>query len=285
MRKWQLIVIILGICMLSLSLGFFLNKKRDESNVLFSWKRDAVTEKAQLLFETAREQGIHIIYQYFNQELSNRQMASFIQAAASHNMQVYLLDGEPSYGLEADGDSMKKVVERVDAYNKENPQAPLGGVILDSEPYTLDSWEKDQKSMMETYLSGVKEAYAFSQEKGIEFALCIPCFYDTWGHEKILEQLVQNCDTVVVMNYQRGNELKLLENEAALAKKYKKRIINVYELQQEGDYGITERNTYYHVGLDVLYDNFKKLKKKMFGVKLSYGLHEFEALQEVLENE
>lgn len=285
MKKRQLTVIVFGGCMLLLWMGFFFNKKSDVSNILFSWKKDAVVENSQLLFQTAKEQNIHIIYQHLNQSLSNRQIASFIQDAISHDIEVYLLDGEPSWGIEANGESMKKVLERVDFYNKENLQAPIKGVLLDVEPYILDNWEDDQKSIMEDYLSGVKEAYRFSCEKGIQFALCISCFYDTWGHKEILEQLIQHCDTIVVMNYQRGNELKELKQEASFAKKYKKQIVNVYELQKEGEHGITERNTYYHAGLDALYENFKELEKKLSGVNLSYGLHEFEALQEVIGNE
>lgn len=285
MRKQQLKVIVFGGCMLLLWMGFFLNKKANVSNTLFSWKKDAVVEKSQLLFETAKEQDINIIYQHFNQSLSNRQIASFVQDAISYNMEVYLLDGDPAWGTEANGESMKKVIEWVDSYNKENSVAPIKGVLLDVEPYLLDNWEDDQKSIMEDYLSGVKQAYRFSRERGIEFALCISCFYDTWGHKEILEQLIQYCDTIVVMNYQRGNELKELKQEASFAKKYKKQIVNVYELQQEGKHGIKERNTYYHAGLDALYKNFKELKKELSGVKLSYGLHEFEALQEVTNHE
>lgn len=284
-RKRQLPVIVFGGCMLLLCIGFFLNQKSSVSNILFSWKKDAVVEKSQLLFKTAKEQDVTIIYQHFNQSLSNRQIASFIQDAISYDMEVYLLDGAPSWGTEANGESMKKVLERVDSYNKENSGAPLKGVLLDVEPYALDNWEDEQKSIMEDYLSGVKEAYRFSREIGLEFALCISCFYDTWGHEEILEQLIKNCDTVVVMNYQRGNELKELKQEASFAKKYKKQIVNVYELQQEGKHGIKERNTYYHAGLEALYENFKELKKELSGVKLSYGLHEFEALQEVIGHE
>lgn len=282
MKKRQLTIIVFGGCLLLLWLELFWNQTSDVSNILFSWKRDAVVEKSQLLFQTAKEQNINIIYQSFNQSLSNRQIAAFIQDAISHDIEIYLLDGKPSWGTESNGESMKKVLERVDSYNKENLETPIKGVLLDVEPYTLDNWEDDQNSIMEDYLSGVKETYYFSREMGIEFALCISCFYDTWGYEDILEQLIQHCDTVVVMNYQRGNELKQLKTEASFAKKYEKQIINVYELQKEGEHGITERNTYYHVGLDALYKNFKELKKELLGVKLSYGLHEFEALQEVI---
>lgn len=286
-KRFGWILLLMG-GMLAVAGGCSMGNKKtvtDERNALFSWQKEVVEKDSSALFLTAREQNLCVLYQHFSKELSEEQIASFVQAGKEEKIQIYLLDGDPAWGRESDGGSMKEAVRRTYGYNERNPNAALKGVILDVEPYLLEEWETDQEHLMEGYVSGVRESYKLAKANRLDFALCIPCFYDTWGQEGVLEELVQCCDTLVVMNYQRGSEEEQIRTEAELAEKYGKELVNVYELQQAGTHGITHRNTYYEAGLEALHENFSELEKRYPGLQLYYGLHDYEALQEVLKHE
>ena len=77
-------------------------------------------------------------------------------------------------------------------------------------------------------------------ESDLPIYVCMPF----WLEEDVQEEIIQEADGVVVMNYSKGNERKNIKEEMAMADQYDKAILTAYELQPVGEYGLQEYNTY-----------------------------------------
>ncbi|WP_373786269.1 hypothetical protein, partial [Jeotgalibaca porci] len=81
----------------------------------------------------------------------------------------------------------------------------------------------------------------------------------------------------------RGQEIPHLETEAKLCRLYRKSLETIYELQPPGKHDLKDINTYYHLGLKKVDENFQTLAThyQNQAVKISY--HEFVYFQELAE--
>ena len=156
--------------------------------------------------------------------------------------------------------------------------------MFDVEPYTLDEWDKNPDKVMNSFVSGMTEAYALAKDYGLEVIVCIPFHYDNKGQQKGLEELIKNgCDSIAVMNYYRGAEIKNIATEIELAQKYGKGIITIYELQKADGHGVKEINTYYNSGLAALKKSYASLLEAYPEQTISMAYHDYRALKEVLK--
>ncbi|NCC80603.1 MAG: hypothetical protein EOM07_13475 [Clostridia bacterium] len=159
---------------------------------------------------------------------------------------IYLLAGDPSWGLE----DMEKVVE-------EAKEKKADGVIFDIE--------------------GNYEALASNLsllESALPIYICIPF----WLEEDVQEEIIQEADGVVVMNYSKGNERANLEEEMAMADQYDKAILTAYELQSVGEYGLEEHNTYNEDGLDAVEKNYEE---QFGGTDVGIAFHNLNMMREL----
>ena len=160
------------------------------------------------------------------------------------------------------------------------------GVVYDVEPYLLEEWKQEPWTVMDSLAEGMREAVLLAHEKGLEVIYCIPYYYDTLGLTSQLETLVRDCcDQVAVMNYYRGKEAEHIQTESALAKKYGKALITIYELKAPGGHGLVEENTYHSQGLKAARDNFSQLQEVYGEQTISMAFHDYEALKEVIDHE
>lgn len=204
-------------------------------------------------------------------------MAAFIAAAHGEGIAVYLLTGDPAWGLDGTGDSMAAEIDRAAGYGG------LRGVMMDVEPYLTQEWEADAQGVMGTYVEGMTRAREAADAAGLELVACIPYFYDSLGHAGALETLVEGgCHVLAVMSYDKKDEAENLETEAALARARGRPLIMIYELQPPGPHDLTEGNTYYNDGLGPLIKSWGRLRRR-YGPSMSYALHEYESLREVLK--
>lgn len=246
---------------------------------LFSWQKSAVIEERRELFSLMKEQNLTVLYQAFSKDLYEEDVADFLEKAAENKIEVYLLTGDPSWALEENRKQLMGEVERASYMGVE-------GILYDVEPYLLTEWQQEPSAVMDSMAEGMREACKLAHEKDLEVILCIPYYYDTKGLTSQLETLVKDCcDQVAVMNYYRGKEAEHIETESALAKKYGKALITIYELKAPGEHGLIEENTYYGEGLQAARDNFSQLKKVYGEQTLSMAFHDYEALKEVIDHE
>jgi len=268
---------------------------------LFSWNAETVNETDGMIFSFMKQEGLNVLYQNFSGKNSRQeQMAAFLEKAMQEDIKVYHLTGDPSWGTDPEGKKLCGAVEDAAAYNRRTERKfrawrqadgkkwdtvpRLAGIVLDVEPYTLTEWDRDPDGTMRSFVSGMKEAYALAQKYDLELIVCIPWYYDRKGQQEQLEELVKNgCDSIAVMNYYRGAEIKNIAAEAKLAGEYGKGLINVYEFKKADGQGIKEINTYYDSGLEAARRNLGELRAAYPELAIQAAFHDYRALREVLD--
>ena len=253
-------------------------------NVLFSWKASAMEEQAADLFAAAAAQGIDLVYQSVPSDSPPETLAEFAGSAAQSGLSVYLLDGDPDWGLDRTGRDMRAAVARAAEYNAAHPDAPLAGVALDVEPYLTETWDEAPERVLDSFVRGLTAAYRDAERENLRLAVCVPFFYDSKGYTQALKQITEQCDTLVVMNYQRGHEAENIRTELLLARMTGRQLVTAYELQPAGTHGLTARNTYREAGLDALHDNFAAVQAQLGPGNLGFALHDWVSLREVLND-
>lgn len=251
---------------------------RVHGNGLFSWQSAVLRQEAwPELFQRMEALGLGELYQHIPRDTEWDAVSAFTAAAQERGISVYLLTGHADWSLDPSGKAMTKEITRAKTY------PGLRGVIMDVEPYGTDAWDDDPDQVMTTYVEGMTRARTAADRAGLELIACIPYFFDNKGQTQALERLTdQGCHALAVMNYYKGKEAAHIETECALAKKYDKPILTIYELQPPGTHDLTDRNTYHQDGLEALTENWRALQKTY--PSLSFALHNYEALKEVLDN-
>ena len=260
--------------------------KNARSGGLFSWNRSVMYSSGiDELLDTMEQYGLTELYQNVPSDCDTAIIEELIMKCSDKGIRVYLLAGEPEWALEQEGSSLIRVINRAADWNRAMPEGlRIAGVMSDIEPHILK--DQDSARLMECFADGYAAAMAEAGKQELELIACIPYYFDDEGRRAGLERLVKDgCTGLAVMNYYRGSESEHILTEAELAKKYDRRIITIYELQEEGKYGLTDRNTYNSVGLDALYDNYGKLRRDYFPQRIDYALHSYEALLEMTERE
>ena len=125
------------------------------SGGLFSWSRATVQDEPQQLLTVMRQYGLTELYQTFSSHSDPAQLEPFLTQAAEQGVAVYVLVGEPEWGREADGASLRQVITRVAAWNEALPEGSrFAGVMADIEPYLLEEWSDSdaRRLLMQRYL-------------------------------------------------------------------------------------------------------------------------------------
>lgn len=260
----------------------------DGKKGLFSWSSEVFEDSnTEHLFEIMGSQGLTTIYQHFKEKDSIEEIKKFIESAKENGISVYYLAGSPEWSLDSSGTKMCEVVERASKINKELPKGVrIEGVFMDTEPHLTEDWQEREKDVMNRYVQGMKKAHERATEEGLVYIACIPFYYDSGGHEEALEELISTgCDVLAIMNYSKMDESGQIQTEMSIADREKKPVIIIYELQKPGEHGLKNVNTYYEDGLHAVKKSVKKLEKVYGKGAFQYALHEYKALQEVIERE
>lgn len=252
---------------------------------LFCWQASVMQpDRSEALWDCMAQQNLNELYQVIPPQADAAQTAAFLRQAQENGITVFLLVGDPAWGLDPQGTELCAAVDRVAQWKQELGEDAPVGIMADVEPYLTDAWQEDSQAVMQSYLHGMHAAYAAAELAGVRLDICISCYYDSWGLEPQLQELIETaCHGVAVMNYYRGKEAEHLKTEWDLANNAGKPLRTIYELQAPGSHDITEQNTYYGVGLDALRDNWAHLTRTLGGDSSpGYALHDYAALQEVL---
>ncbi len=229
-----------------------------------------------------KENDITEVYQYIAPETSDEEVHRFLKEMAVNGIDVYVLAGEPEWCYEENYASMKTVLDRTRSFNMGlSKKHKIKGVVFDIEPYLLKKWHNIPDELLEQYTNNVVKVMEERAEDEVPLSvyLCVPYSYDTSGREKVLRQLISETDGVIVMNYYKGSEKENIKREAALARWYKKRIINAYELQPGLLSQTNNSITYYKDGIDAVNDNYQDLISEYSHHDMGIAFHTLEYLR------
>lgn len=255
---------------------------------LFSWSKKTLDrENAERMFDRMQSCGLSSLYQYFPSDVSDEDLDNFFELALEYDISVYYLTGSPDWALDPDGKEMCDEVEQAAVLNERlTGRGHLTGIFMDTEPYLLDEWEDAADKIMDTYISAMECAHDKAGKKGLSYIACVPFYYDDMGYEQELKELLATgCDTLAIMNYSKRDEAGQIETEITLAMEADRPVIVIYELQEPGSYGLKEVNTYYQDGLSAVAQSVENLKERYGEDSFRYALHEYKALQEMMERE
>lgn len=251
---------------------------RKDGDGLFSWHDEIFdAEERESFFRMMKEQGLTELYQDVPFNKSASSIKELVSACEQNGIRLYLLVGEPEWALDKNAVDLRTEIQRA---------ALMGfyGVMVDVEPGSTDEWKKDRRPVMETMTKMFLRGKTAAEENGIRMIVCLSYYYDDYGFEDELEEIVDSgCDALAIMNYDRADEIGQIENEASLCKTYGKRLINIYELQEVGKYGLEESHTYREAGLSALKESTEELIGHYSGQIISTALHDYRALKAMTE--
>ena len=169
---------------------------------------------------------------------------------------------------------------------EETGKSGLAGLMLDVEPYLTSVYKKNRQNAMDRFSEAMRNTYAYAREMGVPLIICIPHFYDIIGFDEELKELIEEgSDAVAVMNYDKSDEIGQIDMEMELSMRAGKRLIHIYELQRPGLHDLTERNTYYPDGLPAVWASRDTLSAHFGYEGLSFALHDYTALRELMKGE
>lgn len=254
-------------------------KSVTHSSGVFSWSED-VLEGAQRteLFNTMEELGLKELYQYFPIGTETQVVNRFVFEAENRGIGVWMLIAEQDYALNTDNEVLSEQLVKAVIVGR------MRGIMVDVQPQMNKLWAEDPNAVMENYVRILKQGRKAAQEVGLEWAVCVPDYFDEYGQLKSI--IHDGADTLAVRNYSRGNEAGKIAESAALCKKYGCALINVYALGAPGQNGLEADNTYYGQGMDAVLSNWETLQGdiggQMNGVSFSYALDEYRALSDMV---
>ncbi|MDR0326278.1 MAG: hypothetical protein LBI19_09320 [Oscillospiraceae bacterium] len=292
MMKKRIAVIVAAV-LIALGAGAFVyiqadsKQEREDSVGLFSWQRDVFEDGGAGLLSFMKRHGFTELYQWFSSELDNEEIRAFLRAAQQEGINIFLLTGDPAWAKDPAAERLLGQIDRVVGLNASlgDGAAGIKGLIFDVEPQALDEWGDETKwgALMDSFTAGMKAAYAAAAFQELEVIVCVPNYYDDIGFSGELHALIRtSCDRVAVMNYTRGQEAAHVETEAGYAQRYGKDVINVYEFNPPGHYGLMEWNTYYNEGLSAAVMNFMELREAYPDTAIDMAAHDYEILRELL---
>lgn len=245
-------------------------------NGLFSWHDEVFeTDEREILFRLMRDQGLTELYQDVPADTPVPLIKAFAQTCEENGIRLYLLIGEPEWALDKHGTELRAQIQRAALMG-------FSGVMVDVEPGSTDEWKEDRRPVMETMTKAFLRGKAAAEENGLEMIVCLSYYYDDYGFEDELETVVQRgCDALAIMNYNREDEIGQIQTEAALCKAYGKRLINIYELQEVGEFGLEETHTYREAGLSALQKSSESIQRYFADQDISTALHEYRALKDM----
>lgn len=249
--------------------------KKEEivTKTLYSWNKEDFNEKKYHLLEVIEERKITDIYHEFGKSLEEYDEDT-LTLLKKKNINIYHLTGDPSWAYEEDASSIKSEIDKIIEFNKTSP-LKIKGIVLDIEPYASESRDDSfTEEMLSIYEHTIETGYNYAKEKGLQYVICIPTWYDK-VNVLILKEIIRNADRIEVMNYATRDTLVNIENEVKFAKELNKEIISIYEVDFEYDY----RNDEYQDGIFYSYkemdDDFKVMYQKYNYDKLFIGYHYF----------
>lgn len=284
--RYDLIKLVI-IIMLLIGAWFYVTADQQRENMaIFSWDKETVLEDGASTDDFLKQYDTNRLFQSFSSDLSVEEIQLF-REAISEDIAVYQLIGTPEWARAEGRERLLEEAERVVDLNQQLPtDQQIKGLVVDVEPYVLDDFDWDDETLQLSFMANMKELYDYVRAYDLEMIIVIPYFYDTKGYTNVLDFLITEASTeIAIMNYYRNNEIEHMMYEANIAQFADIPVTTIYEFKPPGEYGLTERNTYYDEGLEAALSNFETIKETYADQAIYGAFHDLTALKEVIGHE
>lgn len=179
---------------------------------IWIWRRDAVLGKEERVLARLAAEGVNRAYLQVGDD--PEVFAPFLKKAAAAGVEVYALDGSPSYV--AAPEELLQRMERVERYSREHPEARFAGFQVDIEPYTNRDFASRKGWYAERYVRLIRE---LAKRFDLPLSVVVPFWFDTLHAEgrSLLQAVAESADEVVVMSYRTDPRSVLEISRSALS--------------------------------------------------------------------
>ena len=257
-------------------------KNKNHEVSMFSWNYEL--EDKENFWEnekTLKEFNVTRVYQLMSADyIQGQKMQDYMENLSGADVEVVCLTGDKSWlydGLE----EFRGIVDALAEYNQQAEEPhKIRNIALDVEGHTLDEWQDEPKKIFRQYIQLMKEAREYANERDLAVIQVIPTFLDEVDSGLFEAFLLDCCDELSVMNYNKKNAATAARTEYDLCGKYHIPIESVFEMMPvDEEQGVTENITYYYEGHEGLKKAIKEIKSA-YGPDMGIGLHHFTVIHE-----
>lgn len=210
-----------------------------------------------------------------NSELVNA--IQTLQSKTSNTISISQLVGDPSWYKDAT--EPKAQIDALVTFNKGvGASCPINKIIYDIEAWDIESIDWEEK-----YLTTIKDVYSYAKSNNINMGLVIPYWITTVNITNFYKEVIDNCDEIMVMNYNRNTYATTMDSMITYAKTNNKIIYSLAEFQPPNE-SIADNITYFNIGLYTLTQNWLVLQNKYNYEYLSFAYDDYTALRSLLTN-
>lgn len=223
--------------------------------------------------------NLNEIYQEIPVDSFNSELIGAIQTLqnkTSNNISISQLVGDPSWYNDAT--QPKAQIDALVTFNKGiGASCPINKIIYDIEPWDVTTnWEEE-------YLATIKVVYDYAKSNNISMALVIPYWITTVNVINFYQEVIDNCDEVMVMNYNRNTYEINMDSIINYVKTNSKVIYSLAEFQPPNE-SIADNITYFNIGVNQLTQDWLTLQNKYSYNYLSFAYDDYTALRSLLTN-
>ncbi|WP_160848696.1 hypothetical protein [Pontibacillus yanchengensis] len=207
-------------------------EKRDyrSSYSTWVWRTYQIVDHQEELFRELESKRVQKIYLQVNRDISKVEYRTFIQKASKKGMDVYALEGSPSW-VEIDNQRASLFMDWLEKYQKEASQPQqFTGIHLDVEPHAHAMWDTNQQKAITRYQAILKSFRKKAAALNLPFESDLPFWFDGVsfdnenGKGRLSDWVIRNTDGITVLAYRNFVEGKngiipLIEHETEYANK------------------------------------------------------------------
>ena len=174
------------------SLKFSIHKKNKKvSKNISSW----LWKANKLNMQKVQAYKFHRLYVQMNQ----KDFPNMLKKIPFKNLEIYGLNGAPS-----DVNDYRHLFRDIDMLAELKKSYPfIKGYQIDIEPYLLVNFDQNKNLLLRKYMKMVKELMHYSHQRGLQFSVVIPFWFDTIfiDNQNLGFYVCDTADEIVLMSY------------------------------------------------------------------------------------
>lgn len=261
-----------------------MGEKVNKNVSMFSWYYELMdSQQFQEHLKNLRELKVTRIYQIMSADLlSDSNLHMMIANLQEQEIDTVLLTGDKSW-VEDGLAEYKQVVDAVEVYNNSvNEEVKIKVIALDVEVHSLPGFWEESTKLFSKYIDVMREAKEYAASHELKVIQIVPTFYEEVDKELFDTFVLECCDELSIMNYDRRYAKEAIQYEVEFCRQHEIPIETIFEtMPLSKEHQVTEDLTYYYDGLEILQSDFRKLQK-VYGKELGMAYHHYSILREII---